>query len=219
MYLDRHDAGRQLGERLGALGVRADLVLGLARGGVPVALEVAESLSLPLDVVVVRRLVVDVGGDHHVAVGVVGEGGVRLIDEALAEQVGVDAEEIVALERVETLDVDHQVHRFRGDRPRTSFDGRSVIVVDDLVTTGSSVRAACRIVRRLGAESVTVAVPVVPALWADAVLADVDDVVALERIAGEPVAGGVYASATAVTDDDVVACLQAAARSEELRAR
>lgn len=219
MYLDRRDAGRQLGVQLATLGPQVDLVLGLPRGGVPVALEVAEALRVPLDVVVVRRLVVDVGGDHEIAVGAVGEDGVQIVDQVLAGQVGVDHDEIAALERVETLEVDHQVHRFRGDRPRVDLHGRSVVVVDDLVTTGSTVRAACRIVRRLGASSVLVAVPVVPEAWADAVLDDVDDVVALQRVPGEPVAGGVYASAAPVTDDDVVACLQAAARSAELRAR
>lgn len=219
MFLDHRDAGRQLGHQLAELGVHADLVLGVPRGGVPVALEVAEVLGLPLDIVVVRRLVADVGNRTDVTVGAIGESGIRLVDEVLAAQVGLDRDELEALERAEALEVDHQVHRFRGDRPRTDLSGQSVIVVDELVTTGSTVRAACRMVRRLGAAAVTVAVPVVPDEWAQALCDEVDEVVALLRTATEPHPGGVYASAVAVSDDDVVACLQAAARSAELRAR
>jgi putative phosphoribosyl transferase len=219
MYLDRRDAGRRLGEQLHVLGVRPDLVLGVPRGGVPVALEVAAVLGAPLDVMIVRRIVADLGAGTTVTVGAVGESGARLVDDDLARQIGVEADELAALERIEALEVAHQVHRFRGDRPRADLDGLHVVVVDDAVASGSSVRAACRIARRLGAVQVTVALPVVPEPWADRVADDVDRIVALERVSDERTVGRIYANAGAVDDDAVVGCLQAAARAEELRAR
>ncbi len=217
MYHDRREAGRRLGEQLRELGLRADLVLGVPRGGVPVALEVAEVLGAPLDVVVVRRIVADLGAGTAVTVGAVGESGARVVDDELVQQIGVSGDELAALERIEALEVAHQVHRFRGDRPRAELHGRHVVVVDDVVTSGSSVRAACRIVRRLGAAQVVVAVPVAPEPWADHIADDVERVVALELVPHEPTVGRVYANAGSVDDDAVVGCLQAAARAAELR--
>lgn len=219
MYHDRRDAGRRLGERLREVGVHADLVLGVPRGGVPVALEVADVLGVPLDVVVVRRIVADLGAGTSVTVGAVGESGARVVDDDLVQQIGVEGDELSALERIEALEVAHQVHRFRGDRPRIDLQGRQVVVVDDVVTSGSSVRAACRIARRLGAAQVTVAVPVVPEPWAERIADDVERIVALEQVPHEPTVGGVYANAGSVDDAAVVSCLQAAARAAELRAR
>jgi putative phosphoribosyl transferase len=219
VYHDRHEAGRRLGEQLRELGLRADLVLGVPRGGVPVALEVAEVLGAPLDVVVVRRVIADLGAGTSVTVGAVGESGARVVDEELVQQIGVSGEELAALERIEELEVAHQVHRFRGDRPRAELQGRHVVVVDDVVTSGSSVRAACRIVRRLGAAQVVVAVPVAPELWAERIADDVERVVALELVPHEPTVGRVYANVGPVGDDAVVGCLQAAARATELRSR
>ena len=218
VYHDRRDAGRRLGARLRELGVEADLVLGVPRGGMPVALEVADVLGSPLDVVVVRRIVADLGAGTTVTVGAVGESGARFVDDELVQQIGVTGDELAALERIEALEVAHQVHRFRGDRARSELRGRHVVVVDDLVTSGSSVRAACRIARRLGAAQVTVAVPVVPEPWAEHIADDVERVVALEQVPHEPTAGRVYANAVVVDDEAVVSCLQAAARAAELRA-
>jgi predicted phosphoribosyltransferase len=176
MFVDRHDAGRKLAGLLDHLTAEQPVVVGVPRQGMPVAEQVATALRAPLDVLVVRRVVVPVEG-RWVAVGAVGEGGVHLIDQALAAATGVEADELAALERVEALEVERQVHRYRGDLARTDLRGRTVLVVDDGIASGSTARAACRVARALGATRVVMAVPIAPEGWAERVGDDVDEMV------------------------------------------
>lgn len=185
MFVDRHEAGRSLGALLVHLKPERPIVLGIADQGMPVAEAVAAWLGAPLDVLVVRRVVVPVDG-RGVAVGAVAEGGVSLVDAALVAATGIDPVELAALERVEALEVERQVQRHRGDRSRTDIRGRTVVVVDDGIASGSTVRAACRAIRALGALRVVVAVPVAPDGWRTAAGDDVDELVAVET-APEPV--------------------------------
>lgn len=198
MFVDRHEAGRVLAELLVHLKPERPIVLGIAEQGMPVAEEVAARLEAPLDVLVVRRVVVPVEG-HGVAVGAVAEGGVYLVDDALVAATGVEAVELAALERVEALEVERQANRHRGDRPRIDVGGRTVIVVDDGIASGSTVRAACRAARALGAQRVVVAVPVAPAGWRRAVADDVDDLIAVETVPEPVVLSHHYANAPAVS--------------------
>ncbi len=137
------------------------MVLGLPRGGVPVAAVVAAALGAPLDVVVVRKL--GVPWQPELAMGAVGEGGVVVRSEAVLRSAGVGPQafdEVLARERAE---VERRVDRLRRDRPREAVAGRTAVVVDDGLATGSTARAACAVLRAAGAARVVLAVPVAPA--------------------------------------------------------
>ena len=216
MFVDRHDAGRKLAGLLDHLTAEQPVVVGVPRQGMPVAEQAATALRAPLDVLVVRRVVVPVE-DRWVAVGAVGEGGVHLIDQALAAATGIEADELVALERVEALEVERQVHRYRGDLARTDLRGRTVLVVDDGIASGSTARAACRVARALGAIRVVMAVPIAPEGWAERVGDDVDEMVSVGTGPEPLIVAHWYANARVVTDDDVVASLRAVASAAELQ--
>lgn len=206
-FRDRVDAGRRLGQHLGHLRAEDPIVLGLPRGGVPVAAQIATALSAPLDVVLVRKI----GAPHRteLAVGAVGEDGVTVRNEIVLAELGLtwpDLEDQVAWERAE---IDRRATMLRL-RPRPSLRGRTVIVVDDGIATGATVVAALRVVRRLGARRIVLAVPVVPA----------DTVARLRQIADEVVCGMAprrfvavgqwYDDFSQVADDEVRALLEAA---------
>ena len=216
MFVDRHDAGRKLAGLLDHLTAEQPVVVGVPRQGMPVAEQVATALRAPLDVLVVRRVVVPVEG-RWVAVGAVGEGGVRLIDQALVAATGIEADELAALERVEALEVERQVHRYRGDLARTDLRGRTVLVVDDGIASGSTARAACRVARALGAIRVVMAVPIAPEGWAERVGDDVDEMVSVGTGPEPLIVAHWYANARVVSDDDVVASLRAVASAAELQ--
>lgn len=189
MFVDRREAGRRLAALLAPFTAERPVVLGIARQGLSVAEEVATALGAPLDVLVVRRVIVPEeapGGQRGVAVGAVAEGGVRLIDEARVAATEVDDTELAALEHVEALEAERVARLYRGDHPRISLRGRTVIVVDDGIASGSTMRAACCAVRELGAARVVAAVPVAPEGWRRAVGDDLDDLVAVD-LAPEPV--------------------------------
>ena len=160
-FVDRADAGRQLATRLHHLGPARPVVLGLPRGGVPVAAEVARALRTPLDVVLVRKL--GVPGQPELAVGAVGEGGVRVVNEAVRQAAEVDASTLAALEARERDALDRRAVEAgrRGRRP-VPLEGRCVVIVDDGIATGSTAAAACAVVRARGACRVVLAAPVAP---------------------------------------------------------
>ncbi|MGO9207342.1 MAG: phosphoribosyltransferase, partial [Candidatus Limnocylindrales bacterium] len=161
MFRDRADAGRQLAEELKQrLGHEDVVVLGLPRGGVPVAFEVARALDAPLDVIVVRKL--GVPYQPELGMGAIGEDGVRVLNDEVLAMARVDEDEVAAVERSERIELERRATRFRGDRPRTSLVGRSALVVDDGIATGSTARAACQVARAHGASRVILAVPVAP---------------------------------------------------------
>ena len=158
-FRDRTDAGRQLAGRLAAYANRPDvIVLGLPRGGVPVAAEVARSLGAPLDVFLVRKL--GVPGQAELAMGAIAEGGASVLSEDLIATLQIPralVEEVAARERVE---LDRRERLYRGARPAPDLHGRTAILVDDGLATGSTMEAAVRALRALEAARVVVAVPV-----------------------------------------------------------
>ncbi len=160
-FADRADAGRQLAARLHHLGRARPVVLGLPRGGVPVAAEVARALGAPLDVVLVRK--VGVPGRPELAVGAVGEGGVRVVNEEVRQAAHVDAHTLATLEAHERDVLDRRAAeaRSRGRHP-APLEGRCVVIVDDGIATGSTAAAACAVVRARGACRVVLAAPVAP---------------------------------------------------------
>jgi putative phosphoribosyl transferase len=143
LFIDRADAGRHLAQRLRHL-CGADVgVLGLLGGGVPVAFEVAEELRAPPDVIVVRKLSVPFQPEY--GFGAIGEGGARIIDDYVVRLTGLTGPEIAAVEARERAQLDRRVSQLRGDRPPVPLAGRTVIVVDDGIATGSTARAACMV--------------------------------------------------------------------------
>ncbi len=159
-FLDRADAGRRLAMLLEHLRGPDVVVVGLPRGGVPVAFEVARSLGAPLDVTVVRKL--GVPFQPELGVGAIGEGGALVIDKRVQAAAGVSVEELAAVKASERAELDRRVRRFRGMRPPVSLAGRTVVVDDDGIATGSTARAACQVARARGATRVVLAVPVAP---------------------------------------------------------
>src|SRR5256885_1933652 len=159
-FLNRSDAGRQLAaELLPRYGGRSDvLVLGLPRGGVPVGFEVARALDAPLDVFVVRKL--GLPGHDELAMGAIASGGVRILDQDLIRVARVSEAELDRVTAVEQAELERREHRYRGDEPFPDVRGKTVILVDDGLATGSTMRAAVAALRMEGPSRIVVAVPV-----------------------------------------------------------
>jgi putative phosphoribosyl transferase len=206
VFADRADAGRRLAERLEHLRGRSVGVLGLPRGGVPVAAEVARALHAPLDVIVVRK--VGVPGQPELAMGALGEDGVEVRNEEVLRRIEVTPDDWAAAVSRERAEVARRALRFRGDRPRLPLDGRTVVIVDDGVATGSTARAACQVARAEGAARIVVAVPVAPPAWTTPLDDVADELVCLETPRRFFAVGEAYRDFTQLTDEQVVACLE-----------
>ena len=208
IFEDRADAGRQLGLRLGYLRGQDAVVLGLPRGGVPVAFEVAEALGAPLDVIVVRKL--GVPFEPELAMGAVGEDNASVLDQRVLAATRVNQEELHAVERREQALLDERVARYRTRRKRIDLKGRTALIVDDGIATGSTARVACGIARKLGAARVILAVPVASAQVLST-LTEADDVVCLATPRSLTAIGYHYRDFSPTHDDDVLRLLDAAA--------
>ena len=209
MFSDRGDAGRRLAERLSHLRDENVVVLGLPRGGVPVAYHVARSLGAPLDVIVVRKL--GVPFQPELAMGAVGEDGVRVLDAEVLAKSGVTESELSEVERRETTLVQQRLGWLRKGRERVDLHGRTAVVVDDGIATGSTARVACTVARQLGAKRVVLAVPVAPP---DAVrrLGEADEVVCVSTPVPFMAVGCHYRDFSATSDEEVIALLDEANR-------
>jgi putative phosphoribosyl transferase len=212
VFENRVDAGRRLGDRLLSLRGQDVVVLGLPRGGVPVAHEVARMLDAPLDIVVVRKL--GVPSQPELAMGAIGEEGTRVLDERTLQYLGVTDAQLEQVEERERAVLDARTARFREGRERVDLTGRTALVVDDGIATGSTARVACRIVRQLGAGRVVLAVPVAPQEALDRVTG-ADEVVCLATPSPFVAVGQHYRDFAATEDDEVVALLDAARRRHE----
>jgi putative phosphoribosyl transferase len=208
-FLDRSDAGRRLANRTLHLRGEDVVVLALPRGGVPVAAEVARALGAPLDVIVVRKLGVPV--QPELGMGAIGEGDVRIINPEVVAITHVTDAEIAAVERRERAELDRRAQRFRGDRPRTPLAGRTAVIIDDGIATGSTARAACQVARAQGAARVVLAVPVAPPSACTALAADADEVICLETPGHFLAIGEWYQDFSQTSDREVVSLLQRAA--------
>ncbi len=208
-FTDRIDAGRRLAESLRDLHGSDAVVLGLPRGGVVVAREVARALDAPLDVIVVRKL--GVPSRPELGMGAIGEGGVRIINEQVMRFEGITEADLMAVEERERDELERRADRFRSGRERIPVAGRTVIVVDDGIATGSTARAACQVARAQGAARVVLAVPVAPPDTVAHLREDVDELVCLDTPDDFFAVGQWYRDFRQTTDDEVVACLDDAA--------
>jgi len=201
-FRDRVEGGQLLAERLSQFRDQDNVVvLALPRGGVPVAREVARALHLPFDVYVVRKL--GVPGHEELAMGAIASGGVRLVNDEVVLALDIPAAVIDSVARTEQLELDRRERSYRGDRPRTGLANKIVIIVDDGLATGSTMRAAVMAVRQQQPARVIVAVPVgAPSTCAD--LAREADEVVCVRMPDPFVAVGLwYRDFTPTSDQEV----------------
>ncbi|RKR12790.1 phosphoribosyltransferase [Arthrobacter oryzae] len=212
IFEDRVDAGRQLGRRLAELRGQDIVVLGLPRGGVPVAFEVAAALDAPLDVIVVRKL--GLPYQPELAMGAIGEGGAKVLDEQVLAHARVSEAELRAVDERERAVLENRVVLFRKGRSRQDLTGRIAVIVDDGIATGSTARVACRIARKQGAARVILAVPVAPADTL-ANLNEPDEVVCLATPRQFTAVGYHYRDFSPTDDDEVVRLLDLAAKRLE----
>ncbi len=161
IFYDRHDAGRQLGEVLREMNIEGDiLVLALPRGGVPVGYEVAKALGAPLDVWVTRKI--GAPGNPEFAIGAVASDGTLILDEEVVTQLGIPQEYIDAEVERQMAEIERRLKLYRGDRPKPRIEGRIIILVDDGVATGSTVRASLMALRKRNPAQLILAVGVGP---------------------------------------------------------
>jgi putative phosphoribosyl transferase len=210
MYKDRRDAGRQLAARLLPYKAAHPVVMALPRGGVPVGYEVAVALAAPLDVVVVRKL--GAPGEHELAIGAVTDGDhpLSVLNRDVMQARRVSDEYLRREVTVEIHEVQRRQERYRGGRPAAPIEGRTVIVVDDGIATGASMRAALRGLRRKYPKRLVVAVPVAPAEALESLGAEVDDLVCLLTPTFFHAVGQFYADFGQTRDEEVTRYLDMA---------
>ncbi len=216
LFSDRVDAGRQLANRLECFRGTDVVVLGLPRGGVPVAYEVARALDAPLDVIVVRKL--GVPYQPELGMGAIGEDGVRIVNPDVVHLAGVGEAEISTVEARERVELERRALTFRGNRQRVPVQGRTVVIIDDGIATGSTTRAACQVARAHGASRVVLAVPVAPVGWRELLANEADELICLHTPANFFAVGQWYADFTQTTDDHVIECLERRAAGSDVGA-
>ena len=208
LFRDRSEAGRRLAERLLGLAGPRVVVVGLPRGGVPVAYEVADALGAPLDVIVVRKL--GVPHQPELAMGAIGEDGARVVNERVRRHSGVAPEQLEEVERGERAELVRRCQQLRGGHRPVALTGRVVLVIDDGIATGATARAACQVARARGAARVVFAAPVGPARVTPADL-DADEVICLAQPAAYHSVGQAYLDFRPTSDQEVARLLALAA--------
>jgi len=202
LFHDRADAGRQLAERLGDYANRNDVVvLGLPRGGVPVAYEVASRLAAPLDVFLVRKL--GVPGHIELAMGAIAAGGVEVLNHDLIADLRISLQTVAGVAASERLELDRRDRVFRSGRPLPELAGKTVIVIDDGLATGATMEAAVTALRRMNPAQIVAAVPVGARETCDRLAHLADRVVCLATPASFDAVGLWYEDFSQTTDEEV----------------
>lgn len=211
IFRDREEAGRKLAEQLSAYANRKDvIVLGIPRGGVPVAQEVAKGLNAPLDIFVSRKL--GVPWQEELAFGAIATGGTRVLDHEIIEAVGISDEQIEQITARVKKELERRENLYRGNRPPLKIDGLTVILVDDGIATGSSMRAAIKALRRMNPAQIVVAVPVAPQSTCKLLKSEVDRLVCVYMPEEFYAIGQFYDDFSQVADEEVTRLLHRAAQ-------
>jgi putative phosphoribosyl transferase len=218
LFRDRTEAGQKLGRELKAYANRQDvLVLGLPRGGVPVAFEVAKALNAPLDVLLVRKL--GVPGKEELAMGALAKlpgtgfasGGVRIINQDIVESRQISSEAIARTAAVEQRELERRESAYRGNRPPLDLSDRTIILVDDGLATGATMRAAAIAIRKQQPKRIIAAVPVSALEVCNAFRVEVDEIICAETPSPFVAVGIWYQNFSQTTDAQVQKLLQIAA--------
>jgi putative phosphoribosyl transferase len=212
LFEDRHDAGRRLAVNLGQYAGRPDvIVLALPRGGVPVGYEVARALGVPLDVFLVRKL--GVPGREELAMGALASGGVRVLNDDVVRELGIPQRWIDEVTADEAAELRRREAAYRDGRPAPDVRGKTVILVDDGLATGASMRAAVEALRQLGPARIVVAVPVAAAQTCKELRTEADEVVCAETPEPFYAVGSWYDDFSQTTDQEVRDLLARAANA------
>jgi len=202
IFRNRSDAGRQLANQLTAYANRPDvLVLALPRGGVPVAYEVARALNAPLDVFLVRKL--GLPGHEELAMGAIATGGVRVLNEDVVRALDIRDDLIASVAAQQQRELQRRERAYRGDRPAPNVRGRTVILVDDGLATGSSMRAAVAALRRQEPARIIIAVPVGSPATCEEFQTEVDETVCARTPEPFYAVGAWYDDFSQTTDEEV----------------
>ena len=208
-FEDRRDAGRQVASRLTHLRGQDVLVLGLPRGGLPVAYEVARALNAPLDVLNVRKL--GVPWQEELAMGAIATGGVRVLNDDVIRSAGITKTTLEEATELEQIELDRRERLYRGGRAAPRVRGRTVVLVDDGIATGATVRAAIAVIRAQGPRRLVLAVPVAQDLVAAELSRAVDELVCVLRPDDLYAIGVWYSQFPQLNDDEVQTILTEAA--------
>jgi putative phosphoribosyl transferase len=207
IFHDRNDAGRKLAKALDSYAAREDvLVLGIPRGGVPVAFQVAAELEAPLDVFVVRKL--GVPQQEELAFGAIATGEIRILDAQIVESVGISEMEIERITAKEIQELNRRERVYRGNRTPLHLESKTVILVDDGIATGASTMAAITALRKLKPARIVLAVPVAPASTCARLRREVDNLVCLDTPETFYAIGQFYEDFTQVSDEEVTSLLR-----------
>jgi putative phosphoribosyl transferase len=208
-FQDRQDAGRQLAQALGIYARRnAVLVLALPRGGVPVAYEVAQTIGAPLDVFLVRKL--GTPGQPELAMGAIASGGVLVINEDVREHLNISDAALEAVAARERQELARRERAYRGDRPPLDVRGQTVILIDDGLATGSTMRAAVQAVRAREPRRLVIAVPLAAPATCMELAEEVDEMVCLQTPEPFDAVGRWYRDFSQTSDDEVQRLLRQA---------
>ncbi len=216
-FLDRRDAGRQLAAKLAHVRAEAPVVLALPRGGVPVAYEVATRLDAPLDVFVVRKL--GVPGHEELAMGAIASGGARVLNDDVVRMLRIAPDWIESVAEREAGEIARREREYRQGRPMHPVEGRTVVIVDDGLATGATMRAAAHALQKLNVRRLVAAVPVGAPASCDAIAREVDELVCLERPAAFFGVGQWYRDFEQTADAEVRRLLSASAHRGDEHAR
>ena len=201
-FIDRHDAGRQLAKKLELLKNQPDMiVLGLARGGVPVAFEIAQSLGVPLEILIVRKL--GVPNHEELAMGAIASGGIRVLNQDIIKSLGLDEQAIENEVNKESAELARREFNYRGTTPFPSLKGKTLIVVDDGIATGATMRAAIKALRQQNPSRIIVATPTCARDTYHAIVREADEVICL-AIPDPYIAVGLWYEHFLQTSDDEV---------------
>lgn len=208
IFPNRQVAGRKLANRLSEYAARKDvIVLGIPRGGVPVAYEIAAELDVPLDLFVVRKL--GVPWHPELAFGAIASGGVRFLNREIIESVGLSETEMERVTTNEKRELERRERAYRGERTPLKLQHKTVILVDDGIATGASTQAAITALRQLGPARIVLAAPVAPASTCKRLRPEVDDLVCLHAPQAFYAIGEFYEDFSQVSDEEVTALLHA----------
>lgn len=216
-FRDRRDAGKQLADRLAQMSPAAPVVLGLPRGGIPVAVEIADRLDAPVDVFVARK--VGAPGHEELGIGAIAEGSDHLVVTGTAARLGVDREQLEGLAEQARRELSRRVQTYRGERPLPALDGRDVLLVDDGIATGVTAEAALRALRQRQPRRLILAVPVCSREAADRMAALADDVVCVLMPATFFAVGEWYDDFGQISDDEVTSLLAGSRYANDVRFR